>query len=264
MIENKSRQTLFVCDESSITCATFRNLQKLIEQLGDEVVLGIPGYEYQKGKRGWAKAQILLSVAPQVKAVLSLDYEDTLREIDEKEWKKIFVNGRIAWNSNHAISSTNERHDVLQITETSNPFDLEMIERTRKVIENSNCWLDPAGVIFTREGEILVESTSTSYNSSHCHDIPINFTDLPLNEGERMIFCDSLHAERVGISEAARKGIPLQGSAMYVSKFPCRPCAQSAIAAGVKTIVFEKGSYGLIETADLFEINNITLKKVII
>jgi dCMP deaminase len=78
-----------------------------------------------------------------------------------------------------------------------------------------------------------------------------------------MLFCDSQHAERAGIAQAAKTGIPLSGSTLYVSKFPCRDCTMSVIQSGVTTVIFEKDSYGLAE-AELLTSNNITLKKVLL
>ncbi|CAN5333497.1 hypothetical protein BH10PAT1_BH10PAT1_0370 [soil metagenome] len=258
----KSTKTLFLCSESSITCVTFRHLQQIIAGIEGGVVLAMPQSEYQKGKRGWAKAHILASVASQISGVMTLDYEEAIEEIQKGGWANIKGNGNLSWSSSQTITQEKAKFSDLKIIETEDPFDKEMISRSKKIIETSNCWLDPAGAVFVRGKDVLIESTSTSFNNSYCHDIPISFKDIPLEEGERMIFCDSLHAERVGISRAAEIDIQLEGSTMYVSKFPCRPCAMSAIAAGISTIVFEKGSYGLIETADLFEANNITLKKV--
>ncbi|MDO8656168.1 MAG: deaminase, partial [Nanoarchaeota archaeon] len=263
MIENKGDKMLFVCGESGITCATFRVLQRIINESGKGVVLAIPEYEYKTGKRGMAKTRILASVAPKVEGVLPLDdYESTLAEIQTGGWGEVYVNGTIVWVTSETIESA-KIIPHMHIDVTSDPFDLEMMERTKEMIEKSNCWLDPAGAVFVSDGKVLVESTSTSFNGSRCREIPINFAELDLNAGERIMFCDSLHAERMGISEAAKRGIPLTESTMYVSKFPCRPCAMSVIAAGITTIVFEKESYGLLETADLFEANNIALKKIV-
>ena len=78
-----------------------------------------------------------------------------------------------------------------------------------------------------------------------------------------MMFCDALHAERVSISRAAASGIQLEGATMYVTKYPCRPCALSTIAAGIREIVFEKDSYGLAEVGNLFTTNNIAVKRII-
>lgn len=48
------------------------------------------------------------------------------------------------------------------------------------------------------------------------------------------------HAERDLIYTAARKGISLEGSTMYVSGLrPCKECARAIVMAGIKTLVLE-------------------------
>lgn len=63
-----------------------------------------------------------------------------------------------------------------------------------------------AGCVFVRDGEVLMTSAATSYNHSDCKTaIPIQFNELELKPGERMLFCDSLHAE----------GIPLISTSIF-------------------------------------------------
>ena len=262
--KDKAQLMLLVCDEDVIRCHTFRELQLAIEATGRKAVLILPDHQYQKGRRGWAKAHILASVASQIHGVMPLNYESATREL-EQTWAVIEIRGPVTWGTQVVLAqSRTEKVAKLPIIETSDPVDLEMIARAKGNVASSNCWLDPAGCVFVRNGEVLLDSCSTSLNHSGCAEIPMDFRELPLELGERMMFCDSLHAERVGISRAAEAGISLRGSTMYVSKFPCRPCALDTIATGVTTIVFDKGSYGLIEAADLFESNKITLKRAMV
>lgn len=47
-----------------------------------------------------------------------------------------------------------------------------------------------------------------------------------------------MHAERAGIYNAAKNGIKLDGSTLYMAWLPCCDCAQSIVGAGVKRMVF--------------------------
>jgi dCMP deaminase len=49
------------------------------------------------------------------------------------------------------------------------------------------------------------------------------------------------HAEARLIAEAARRGIPTEGSVMYVTDFPCPPCAKLIAMAGVSRLYFRTG-----------------------
>jgi len=47
-----------------------------------------------------------------------------------------------------------------------------------------------------------------------------------------------IHAEMSAISDAARKGIPLQDSTVYGTTFPCHLCAKHIVASGIKRLVY--------------------------
>jgi len=46
------------------------------------------------------------------------------------------------------------------------------------------------------------------------------------------------HAERNGVAYAARLGLALEGSTLYVTHAPCYDCARSIINAGVERVLF--------------------------
>lgn len=48
------------------------------------------------------------------------------------------------------------------------------------------------------------------------------------------------HAERNGVAFAARYGVPLEGSELFVTHMPCLPCAMSVVNAGVVRVVFDR------------------------
>lgn len=48
----------------------------------------------------------------------------------------------------------------------------------------------------------------------------------------------TVHAEQNAISDAARRGVSLNASTIYITHFPCINCAKILLAAGVKTIKY--------------------------
>jgi dCMP deaminase len=48
----------------------------------------------------------------------------------------------------------------------------------------------------------------------------------------------TVHAEQNAISDAARRGVSLEGSVAYVTHYPCVNCAKILAAAGVRTVKF--------------------------
>lgn len=241
--DQKSHLGLLVLDEKSITCQKLPELRQNIHDLGEEVVLMMPKGQYKKGTRGWAKAQIL-NAATKFRGIITASPADMEREIGTG-WKSVSVPDPIVLESHRIVLLGETRNQKFEFALTNSQEDINWMERAKKMISSSNCWYYPAGCVFVREGELLIESTSLSFNNSQCKLIPLNFRELPLKKGERISFCDSNHAERVGVSMAASSGISLKEASVYVSKFPCRPCIQDMLGAGVTRVVFEEESYGL-------------------
>ena len=48
----------------------------------------------------------------------------------------------------------------------------------------------------------------------------------------------TIHAEQNAVTDAARRGVSIQGSRAYITHFPCIHCSKILIAAGVKGIKY--------------------------
>lgn len=48
----------------------------------------------------------------------------------------------------------------------------------------------------------------------------------------------TVHAEMAALTDAAARGIPVQGATMYVNTFPCHICARHIVASGIKRLVY--------------------------
>ena len=49
---------------------------------------------------------------------------------------------------------------------------------------------------------------------------------------------NTLHSEQNAIADAARRGVSIEGSSIYVTHYPCINCAKFIIASGIKNIVY--------------------------
>jgi dCMP deaminase len=70
----------------------------------------------------------------------------------------------------------------------------------------------------------------------------------------------TIHAEQNAIIQAAKYGISLNGSTLYVSFTPCRTCAMMCIAVGVKEVIAGKFYSKAQEAIDLFKQAGISIK----
>jgi dCMP deaminase len=49
---------------------------------------------------------------------------------------------------------------------------------------------------------------------------------------------NTIHAEQNAISDAARRGVSIVGSTIYITHYPCINCTKCIISSGIKTIKF--------------------------
>lgn len=56
--------------------------------------------------------------------------------------------------------------------------------------------------------------------------------------GDILEFVREVHAEMAAVTDAARRGIELRGSSLFVTTYPCHECARHIIAAGIERVVF--------------------------
>lgn len=48
----------------------------------------------------------------------------------------------------------------------------------------------------------------------------------------------AVHAELAAIADAARRGVAVAGTTMYVTTFPCHHCTRHVVASGVRRVVY--------------------------
>ena len=63
---------------------------------------------------------------------------------------------------------------------------------------------------------------------------------MGIESGTRQEICYSVHAEQSAIIQAAKMGISIQGSTIYVTHQPCSLCARMIVNSGIERIVYEQ------------------------
>jgi dCMP deaminase len=117
--------------------------------------------------------------------------------------------------------------------------------------KKSTCRRGYAGCVVTRNGRII----STGYNGSppkakECLDLItcrqkgsiIEMVDPYLTYKEYEIQTegcfDSIHSEANALGFCAKNGIATDGAIVYITKEPCKSCAQLLVSSGVKTVYY--------------------------
>ena len=109
-----------------------------------------------------------------------------------------------------------------------------------EVATRTTCLRRGVGAVIVKEKRIL----ATGYNGvptgiSHCEVAGCLRAKMGIPSGQRHEICRGLHAEQNAIIQAARYGIDISGSAIYITTQPCIVCAKMLINAGIVEIVYK-------------------------
>lgn len=108
-----------------------------------------------------------------------------------------------------------------------------------EVATRTTCLRRAVGAIIVKEKRIL----ATGYNGvptglRHCSAIGCLREKLGVPSGQRHEICRGLHAEQNALLQAARYGIDIEGSSIYITTQPCVVCAKMLINAGISEIIY--------------------------
>ncbi len=134
-------------------------------------------------------------------------------------------------------------------------WDEYFLELMETVAKRATCDRGRSGCIIVRDKRIV----STGYVGSppglpHCDDIGHLMKEVIDEDGTVRKHCvRTIHAEQNAICQAARYGIPLEGTVLYCKMEPCRVCAMLIISTGIKKVVAKKKYHAAQETRDMFK-----------
>lgn len=72
------------------------------------------------------------------------------------------------------------------------------------------------------------------------------------HKGINVEISTAFHAEASLIAQAAKNGITLEGSSLYVTTFPCPPCAKIIAYSGIKKLYY-RGGYGVLDAESILK-----------
>lgn len=127
---------------------------------------------------------------------------------------------------------------------TSRPsWDEYFLGISKLVASRSTCMRRQVGAVVVKNKQIL----ATGYNGApsgitHCDKVGCLRQQMNVPSGQRHELCRALHAEQNAFLQAARHGVSLEGSTLYITTQPCSICAKMIINVGVKKIIIE-GDY---------------------
>lgn len=135
------------------------------------------------------------------------------------------------------------------------------MENARTEASKSPDWWRQVGAVLVKDGQQIL----TAFNTHMPSEFECYFAGDPranFNAGEHIEISKAGHAERRLISHAAKKGISTEDCEIFVTTFPCPPCAYSIIDSGIKRVYFIDG-YSVVDVFDTLKKSGVEIVQVV-
>lgn len=138
--------------------------------------------------------------------------------------------------------------------------DRELMRNAFIIADKSPDWWRQIGALLVKEGKVLLAAFNRhvpNEQSQYCYGDPrSNF-----EQGQCIDVSGALHAESGLIAEAANRGICTKGCDLYVTTFPCPPCAYACAFTGIKRLFYVDG-YSLVAGAETLQDKGVEIIRV--
>jgi dCMP deaminase len=133
-------------------------------------------------------------------------------------------------------------------------WDEYFIKLVDEIAQRATCDRGKSGCIIVKDKRILCSGyVGSPPGFAHCDEVGHLLKKVVDDDGtERQHCVRTIHAEQNAICQAAKYGIPLEGTTLYCTMEPCRVCAMLIISVGVKRVVAKKQYHAASETRELF------------
>ncbi len=143
-------------------------------------------------------------------------------------------------------------------------WDEYFLKMADTVATRATCDRGRSGCVITRNKQILVTGyVGSPMGLEHCDDVGHLMKKTVHEDGHITNHCvRTVHAEQNAITQAARRGIALEGATLYCRMTPCRTCAMLIINCGITRVVCEKKYHAGAESEEMFRKVGIQLEFV--
>jgi dCMP deaminase len=237
--------------------AEFKHLRKDVRALDPSLIVS--------SLSGWGRESQVLDMKSMQeiavsKAIIVMPDEDVSRTVAEKYFLNsgvIFESIFLRWDTKASLAQKEVNPDAV-ISEDE--FDRLMIAAAEKEAEKSSDFWRHVGGLVVKDGKIILKAHNrllpTEQTAYIVGDSRGNF-----HKGDHVELTMSIHSEIGLVAEAARRGISLEGTSLYVTTFPCPPCAKAVAYSGVKKLYYSDG-YGMLDGEEVLRSQGVEIIKV--
>ncbi len=141
-------------------------------------------------------------------------------------------------------------------------WDQYFIDLAHSVSKRATCDRGRAGCVIVKDKQILVTGyVGSPRGLKHCDEVGHLMKKVVHEDGSVSQHCvRTVHAEQNAITQAARRGIALEGATLYVRMTPCRTCAMLIINCGIERVVCEKKYHAGKESEEMLKEARVSLE----
>lgn len=156
-------------------------------------------------------------------------------------------------------SKTNEVKQDKYIRPSWDEYFMEVAEAISK---RATCDRGRSGCVIAKDKQILVTGyVGSPVGFPHCDDVGHLIKQTIHEDGHTTQHCvRTVHAEQNAISQAARRGVSIEGATLYCRMTPCRTCAMLLINCGIRRIYCERQYHAGAESEEMFKKAKIKLE----
>ncbi len=143
-------------------------------------------------------------------------------------------------------------------------WDEYFMEVCEAISRRATCDRGRAGCVIAKDRHILVTGyVGAPSGLPHCDDVGHQLKKMVHEDGTETMHCvRTVHAEQNAISQAAKRGISIDGATLYCRMTPCRTCAMLIINCGIKRVVAQRRYQDPVDSEDMFKKAKVLLEYV--
>ncbi len=200
------------------------------------------------------------NLSKDIKIVVSDD--DVMREIVDRYLKDKEVSYDTTFLRWHKMNAITKNPIVSNQKISTKEFDKKMMELAIKESDKSSDWWRHVGAVLVKNGEVISLAHNKHAVTESTHYIegePRSNFDAGKAIVDLVIF---QHGESRVIAEAAKNGISLSESEIYVTTFPCPSCAMLIANAGISKVYYRDG-YSLLDAERILKQEGIEIIQIV-
>jgi len=136
-------------------------------------------------------------------------------------------------NENHWHSALERLEEMTQSWPDRPSWDVYFMATAMLMATRSSCERLHVGCVIVSGGEHKNRIIAAGYNGF----LPGSPHVSRVRDGHEQA---TVHAEQNAVSDAARRGVSLEGGTVYITHFPCINCAKILAAAGIHCIKYHR------------------------